>query len=609
MKTTIFSGCLAALAATAQAFNNPVIWQDLPDLDVFRVDDAYYYSAGTMHMSPGASILKSYDLVNWQYIGHSVPELNFGPGYYLNSSSTAYVGGVWASTMRYRKSNGVFYWYGCIDSAKTYIFTATDPAGKWTAHPPINSCYYDVGLLVDDDDTMYLAYGNTNINVVQLSPDGFRSVRDQRVWTETSMTLEGARFYRINGSYYIWLTRPANGQFVLKASSPWGPYTRHQILSGMRSPIPDSGTPHQGGIVNTPNGQWYYMSFLDAYPNGRMPALAPITFNGQGIPVITTDSSGGWGQSYANPPNPSGKTVTPTGWRSDTFGGSTLHPEWQWNHNPDNAAWSLSSGLNLRTTTVTNNFHRARNTLTHRIHGPKSRGTFRLNLGQMKDGDIAGMAVMRDSSAYIGLQKEGTTLRLVEVTGITVVNQNGGWQVGSAGSTVATGSEANIARVASGELDIWLRITADVRPTFGRQGNSNPVQFYWSTDGVNFKQLGGTYNLHNRWEFFVAFRFGVFNYATKSLGGSVKVKEFRIENPDSPLPSGPPPIPSWSASSSAPPATSASSTVPSSSSSQPQPTAACAQMWGQCGGEGWTGAKCCAQGTCKESNQWYSQCV
>ncbi|VBB71335.1 Putative Glycoside Hydrolase Family 61 [Podospora comata] len=32
-------------------------------------------------------------------------------------------------------------------------------------------------------------------------------------------------------------------------------------------------------------------------------------------------------------------------------------------------------------------------------------------------------------------------------------------------------------------------------------------------------------------------------------------------------------------------------------------------LWGQCGGEGYTGPTRCAEGTCKVSNQWYSQCV
>lgn len=45
-------------------------------------------------------------------------------------------------------------------------------------------------------------------------------------------------------------------------------------------------------------------------------------------------------------------------------------------------------------------------------------------------------------------------------------------------------------------------------------------------------------------------------------------------------------------------------------SSTPQPTGGpCASLWGQCGGQGWTGPTCCSQGTCKVSNQWYSQCV
>ena len=58
------------LPALALAFNNPVFFEDLADLDIRRVDNTYYYSASTMHYSPGAPILRSYDLVNWEFIGH-----------------------------------------------------------------------------------------------------------------------------------------------------------------------------------------------------------------------------------------------------------------------------------------------------------------------------------------------------------------------------------------------------------------------------------------------------------------------------------------------------------------------------------------------------------
>jgi cellulase len=48
------------------------------------------------------------------------------------------------------------------------------------------------------------------------------------------------------------------------------------------------------------------------------------------------------------------------------------------------------------------------------------------------------------------------------------------------------------------------------------------------------------------------------------------------------------------------------------SSPQPapeQPSGEAASLYGQCGGAAWTGPTTCAQGTCKASNEHYSQCV
>ena len=145
-----------------------MIWQDFADIDIIRVGDAYYYSASTMHYSPGAPILRSYDLVNWEFAGHSVPRLDFGSKYDLNGGR-GYVKGIWASSLNYRPSNSTFYWLGCIDFNQTYVYTATAVDGPWSRHATINNCYYDAGLLVDDNDTMYVAYGNTTISVAQLS--------------------------------------------------------------------------------------------------------------------------------------------------------------------------------------------------------------------------------------------------------------------------------------------------------------------------------------------------------------------------------------------------------------------------------------------------------
>ncbi|KAM0326657.1 hypothetical protein ACHAQA_006526 [Verticillium albo-atrum] len=50
-------------------------------------------------------------------------------------------------------------------------------------------------------------------------------------------------------------------------------------------------------------------------------------------------------------------------------------------------------------------------------------------------------------------------------------------------------------------------------------------------------------------------------------------------------------------------------TVPPTPPTVPPPGGNCAPLWGQCGGQGWNGAKCCSQGTCRAQNQWYSQCL
>lgn len=317
---------------------------------------------------------------------------------------------------------------------------------------------------------------------------------------------------------------------MLKADNPWGPYTNRTVLDRMASPIPNSGTPHQGGIVDTPDGDWWYMSFLDAYPSGRIPVLAPLTWDEEGWPHIVTDEAGGWGKTYSMPIQ-ADKKVKAAGAYTDNFDSPVLSAEWAFNHNPDNSAWELGpDGLTLHTATITDDLYRARNTLAHRIQGPKSSGTFRLNLGNMADGDVAGVSIFRDESAYIGFRKEGHILQLVTVHDL-ILSESSGWQTTSNGTIVATAtdSEVDLSGIIDGSADIYLRIVADVHPTFGVEAD-NPSQLLYSLDGENFTQLGPDYPLHNRWQFFLAFRFAVFNYATKSLGGSVVVKEFTLES-------------------------------------------------------------------------------
>ncbi|GGL17591.1 hypothetical protein Sme01_71910 [Sphaerisporangium melleum] len=496
-------------------YNNPVVWQDFPDVDIIRVGDTYYMSSSTFHYSPGAPILRSYDLVNWEFAGHSVPNLDFGNNYSLNGGR-AYVKGIWASAFNYRPSNSQFYWLGCIDFSKTYVYSSATVDGTWQRRSVINKCYYDAGLLVDDNDTMYVAYGNSTISVAQLSADGTSEVRSQQVFQTPSSvgTLEGSRFYKRGGYYYIFLTKPANGQYILRSTSPWGPYEMRQVLLNMPSPISGGGVPHQGGLVQTQNGAWYYMAFVDAYPGGRVPAMAPITWSSDGWPTVQT-VNGGWGATYPKPnlPAPPRQVKPLTG--TDTFAGTTLGPQWEWNHNPDTTKYSVNNGLRLQTATVTNDLYNARNTLTHRTQGPSSTATIELDYSTMRDGDRSGLAILRDSSAWIGVKRDNGTTRVVMTNGLTM---DSNW------NTTGTGTEAASAAISGGK--IWLRSTADIRPGTGRQ-----ARFSYSTDGTNFTTLGPALTMGNNWPFFPGHRFGIFNYASQALGGAVTVRSFNLATP------------------------------------------------------------------------------
>ncbi|KAK1625455.1 family 43 glycosyl hydrolase [Colletotrichum phormii] len=443
---------IAALAApiVAETFTNPVIWEELADNEVHRVGDTYYLTASTMHYSPGAPILRSKDLVNWEYVSHSVPVLDWNSQYDLADGKNAYVKGIWASSLRHRASNGLWYFVACVEFSKTY-----------------------------------------------LSADGLSETQRETVFQTPSDigALEGARMYKRDGNYYIFLTRPPDGQYVLKSSSPWGPYEVKVLADRIAlSSVPNTGSPHQGSLVDTQNGDWYYVGFTDIYPGGRSPVLAPITWGDDGFPSLVT-VNGAWGDyEYPRP-----RVDVPSALRTDEFSGTSLRPEWEWNHNPDVSGFEVNNGPTLRTVTVASDLYSAHNTLTHRIRGPIGTGTVHLNVASMADGDRVGLAALRDKSSWIGIEREGDVYSIVTVGGLTM---NTDWTTNSTGAVVER-------RPLADARDVYLRMVADIRP--GGPGN---VVFSYSVDGQNFETVGASFTLYNNWEFFLA------------LGGSVRVSSF-----------------------------------------------------------------------------------
>ena len=151
---------------------------------------------------------------------------------------------------------------------------------------------------------------------------------------------------------------------------------------------------------------------------------------------------------------------------------------------------------------------------------------------------------------------------------------------------------------------IWLRATADIHPGAGKLAS-----FQYSTTGANFQNIGNPYTLNNTWEFFLGYRYGIFNYATQSLGGSVLVKSFTMDDgTDLPSTGGSSSTTTLVTTTPAPTSSKTTTSVKATTSAAGGSGGTVAQ-WSQCGGIGYTGPTVCASPyTCHYSNDYYSQC-
>ncbi len=484
-------------------FTNPVINADFPDPDVIRVGDTYYMVTTTMHHFPGCTVLKSKDLIHWEYCANPLTRMSANADYNLEDGRNIYSKGDWANTIFYKdgKFHIMFNAFGKADDAGGYLLTATDPEGQWTMKR-LPRGYYDPGVLIDDDGTIYVAYGNNDLYVARLDDD-FNLVSETKV--VTGMSVEGSHFIKKDGYYYIYCTNPAwpATQWCFRSKSVMGGYDEYKELF-------DQNTIHQGQIIQTQSGEWWTMLMKDNGAIGRTPWLEPITWT-DGWPVIgnngitaTTYKKPDVGTAYA-------PVALPT---NDHFRGYQIAKQWQWNHNPDNTKWSLFERpgfLRLYTATLTTDLAQARNTLTQRIvgcrDGSPSMGTVALDVRNMAVGDVAGLTVFQHDYAQMGVQRTATGYRIVH----EVVKRNSG---------SANSNSTKSVDILPGDL-VYLRAEADF--------NTSKVKFYYSLDNITYTQLGAEMTMIYSLDVFVGNRFGIFNYATQETGGYVDIDWFSTE--------------------------------------------------------------------------------
>lgn len=556
------------LLRAGDTYRNPVINADVPDMSVCKVADNYYMVSTTMHLMPGAPIMKSKDMVNWETIGYVFDRIDDGDRYDLIGNQTVYGQGQWASSIRYHM--GKFWVWFTANGApgKGFVFSANDPAGPWKleARPPH---MHDASLFFDEDGRRYLFTGSGSCSVVELDEnfepkeDGLRKkiVDGSADPEEKGALLEGSSVFKHNGNYYICMISMKWGvdgrvrrEVCYRSDKIDGPYEKKIILE---TPFETYGGVGQGCLVGDDNSDrnWWALIFQDRGGIGRVPCALPVTWI-DGWPMLgeytgTIDES--LKESCGD--NPTGNPRldkrayrTPSDLTkkhpdvggiigSDEFDRLPINPEggyharnglnlyWQWNHNPIDEAWSLSERpgfMRLRTARIADNLQVAPNTLTQRMAGPVCSGEVKMDIKAMKEGDVCGLAAFNGDSGVM-----------------RVVRKKGKFYLQLTHEKAVFGNARDILRVDSevvdevplrfrskGDKNIHLRIDGDFNP--GR----DKASFSYSLDGTTWHTIGRElpmtfdYTRH-----FMGTKFALFNYATLQTGGHVDIDWFHFSQP------------------------------------------------------------------------------
>ena len=522
-------GVMADDYATLQTekIQNPMLWADVPDPDVIRVGDTFYLVSTTMHLMPGAPVMASKDLKNWETVGYIFDKLTDSPKYDLQEG-TVYGRGQWATSLKYH--NGKFYALLAPNEqgamGDTYIFTADKAEGPWKILSRMRH-FHDCSLFFDDDGRVYVIYGTGEL--MELKPDLSDVIEGtymhifQREEDEKGL-LEGSRVIKHNGKYYLLMISHVYApgkhrrEVCYRADDIHGPWEKQVILESEFSTFSYEA---QGTIVDSPDGDWYGIIFQDRGGVGRVLTVMPCRWingwpmlgdeNGKVPDVVRPVVSG----------QPEAHIV-----KADDFADPKLGLHWQWNHNPVDNAWSLTERpgfLRLKTNRVVENLYLAPNTLTQRMEGPTCSGSILIDYSKMKDGDCAGFAAFNSDTGALTIKKKGKTVYL-EMGELSVQLSDREKAVTKYDEKMIEGVSLTQASPKSNK--VWLRIDADFRPA--QRGGKDAANFFYSLDGENWTQIGTKdYRLSFDWRrFFMGSKFGIFCYATKKAGGYVDVDEF-----------------------------------------------------------------------------------
>ncbi|MDP5277510.1 glycoside hydrolase 43 family protein [Sphingomonas sp. DG1-23] len=466
--------------------------------------------------------------MNWKLLGYAFDRLDLGPDMRLEGGKSMYGQGIWAPSFRYH--NGTFYIFSNVNGHTTQVFRATNPAGPWT-RTPMKRSLHDLGVLFDDDGKVYVVWGYREVRMAQLNAalDDLVPGSERVIIRADQGMGEGAHLYKVDGRYFItsaWFSGRMRMP-VARADKPYGPYEVNHAISldegwgsaegyrhrGEPRPPFDIAPPttalgrnvlHQGGLVQTPKGEWWGFSMTDYNSLGRLTALSPVTWQ-DGWPWFGLPGNlGRTPRTWTRPVTGVNQKPFAPYVRDDGFAGPALGRIWQWNHVPDDRRWSLGERrgfLRLHTLPATD-LMTARNSLTQRAIGPRSVPVAVLETRGLRDGDVAGLGLLGLPWRTLGVRREGNGLT------IEFRDQLGDRKV----------------RVPFAGNRIWLRAECDYL--------TERAQFAYSFDGEAFTPIGAPFVMAFQLKTFQGIRYALFAYNERGRpGGFADFDSFAVAEP------------------------------------------------------------------------------
>jgi beta-xylosidase len=497
---------------------NPVLNADYSDPDVCRAGDNYYMVCSEFHYM-GMPVLESEDMVNWKIIAQIYSRLDF-PGY---DRVDSYANGSWAPSICYR--DGLFRVYFCTPTEGLFMSTAEKAEGPWSPLVEVKHVekWEDPCPFWDDDGKAYLGHslqGAGPVIIHRMSEDGTKLL-DDGVTVYTGPVAEGTKMFKKDGYYYISIPEggvPTGWQTILRSKNIYGPYEKKVVLEKGSTFV---NGPHQGALVDTPDGEWWFYHFQSAGALGRVVHLQPVHWH-DGWPVIGVDiDRNGIGEPvYVWKKPATGKTSAIHAPQSDDdFDTRTLGLQWQFNHNPDNAAWSLSEkpGSLALKALRSETFLRAKNTLTQKTMGATGEVTVTLDAGRMAEGQKAGLCSFGSLYGLIGIYCTGGKNYLFFETNQDLFaqpRQPGGARI----NAFDTGKNHFEKQPCTAKV-IYLKL----KPDFITGRN----HFYYSTDNRHFIPFGKDFGA--LFSFWKGTRVGLFSYNERTDGGTALFDRFRYD--------------------------------------------------------------------------------